>query len=189
MAPAEGAGRPPPVPRPRLRKRDLPRDDLGRLRAPGEPDAMAHLKRAQQDPPELARTRELARHSLAERRFFEAVTYCDLIRKHPATPPGRQPVWRALAQVAAGLCHLQRGNAAGALAVLDRGVDGLAAHREAAWPGLEALERTVTGLLAELHAADADDAAPDPPPIDLVLDPEGGAGSGSAGGFGEEPGP
>lgn len=171
--PDEGA-RPASVPRPRQRKRDLPRDHLGRLRAPGEPDAMAHLKHAQREPPAAARARDLARSALAERRFFEAVTYCDLIRKDPVTPEAERPLWRALAQVAAGLCHLQRGNPGGAQAVLARAARGLAEHAGAA-PGLgaEAVAATVRTLDAQLaHGA----PVADPPAIVLGEDPGPGSG-------------
>ncbi len=37
-----------------------------------------------------------------------------------ASPPGERELWRGLAQLAVGLTHLQRGNAAGAMALLRR---------------------------------------------------------------------
>ncbi|GAA2556181.1 DUF309 domain-containing protein [Pseudonocardia hydrocarbonoxydans] len=42
-----------------------------------------------------------------------------------AAPEAERGLWRALAQVAVGLTHAQRGNARGAVALLDRGADGL----------------------------------------------------------------
>jgi uncharacterized protein len=42
-----------------------------------------------------------------------------------AAPPGEEPLWRALAQFAVGLTHVQRGNARGAVALLDRAADGI----------------------------------------------------------------
>ena len=42
-----------------------------------------------------------------------------------AAPPAEREVWRALAQVAVGLTHAQRGNPRGAVALLRRAVDGL----------------------------------------------------------------
>lgn len=42
-----------------------------------------------------------------------------------AAPDGERELWRALAQVAVGLTHLQRGNARGAVALLDRSADGI----------------------------------------------------------------
>jgi hypothetical protein len=40
-------------------------------------------------------------------------------------PDAERDLWRALAQVAVGLTHVQRGNAPGAVALLDRAADGL----------------------------------------------------------------
>lgn len=42
-----------------------------------------------------------------------------------AAPEAERGLWRGLAQVAVGLTHAQRGNTRGAIALLDRGVDGL----------------------------------------------------------------
>jgi hypothetical protein len=46
-----------------------------------------------------------------------------------AAQPNDRELWRALAQVAVGLTHLQRGNARGAVALLTRGAEGLARWR------------------------------------------------------------
>jgi uncharacterized protein len=40
-------------------------------------------------------------------------------------PPAEREVWRALAQLAVGLTHAQRGNPRGAVALLGRAADGL----------------------------------------------------------------
>jgi uncharacterized protein len=42
-----------------------------------------------------------------------------------AAPPAERELWRALAQLAVGLTHAQRGNARGAVALLDRAADTL----------------------------------------------------------------
>lgn len=42
-----------------------------------------------------------------------------------AAPEAERGLWRGLAQVAVGLTHAQRGNARGAVALLDRGADGV----------------------------------------------------------------
>jgi hypothetical protein len=47
-----------------------------------------------------------------------------------AAPAAERELWRALAQLAVGLTHVQRGNARGAVALLDR-----AAARLLGWPG------------------------------------------------------
>lgn len=50
-------------------------------------------------------------------------------------------LWRGLAQVAVGLTHAQRGNARGAVALLDRGADGLRR-----WVGTPPADLDVTGV-------------------------------------------
>lgn len=42
-----------------------------------------------------------------------------------AAPAAERELWRALAQVAVGLTHAQRGNARGAVALLNRAADGI----------------------------------------------------------------
>jgi predicted metal-dependent hydrolase len=44
-----------------------------------------------------------------------------------AAPRGERELWRGLAQLAVGLTHAERGNAAGAVALLRRGADRVAA--------------------------------------------------------------
>jgi len=46
-----------------------------------------------------------------------------------ASGPATRELWRALAQVAVGLTHAQRGNARGAVSLLERGADGVRAWR------------------------------------------------------------
>jgi uncharacterized protein len=83
-----------------------------------------------------------------------------------AAPAEERELWRGLAQLAVGLTHAQRGNARGAVALLDRAADrlrdwtgavpaGLAVAPTAAWAGALArrIERTGT---AELDPGDLD---------------------------------
>jgi hypothetical protein len=63
-----------------------------------------------------------------------------------AAEPHRE-LWRALAQLAVGLTHAQRGNARGAVALLDRGAGHLARYLGPVPAGLD-----VPGLLAHADA-------------------------------------
>jgi hypothetical protein len=65
-----------------------------------------------------------------------------------AAPPPERELWRALAQLAVGLTHVQRGNARGAIALLDRAAGHLAVWVAGAPAGLD-----IPGLQAH---ADAD---------------------------------
>lgn len=60
-----------------------------------------------------------------------------------AAPDEQRALWRALAQLAVGLTHAQRGNARGAVALLERGGDGLAR-----WIGRAPAGVDVEGLAA-----------------------------------------
>jgi hypothetical protein len=63
-----------------------------------------------------------------------------------AAEPDRE-LWRALAQLAVGLTHAQRGNARGAVALLDRGAGHLAR-----WVGPVPAGLDIPGLLAHAEA-------------------------------------
>ena len=64
-----------------------------------------------------------------------------------AAPEAERGLWRALAQVAVGLTHAQRGNARGAVALLHRGADGLRR-----WVGTPPAGLDVTGVAAHADA-------------------------------------
>jgi hypothetical protein len=80
----------------------------------------------------LARAEEL----LAAGQAFGAHEVLEAAWK--AAPGPERELWRGLAQVAVGLCHLQRGNRRGSVALLRRGAErvaayvGVAPHRVAA---------------------------------------------------------
>jgi uncharacterized protein len=64
-----------------------------------------------------------------------------------AAPPAERQLWRALAQLAVGLTHAQRGNARGAVSLLDRAAEHLAVWMGPAPAGLD-----VAGLQAHATA-------------------------------------
>ncbi len=59
--------------------------------------------------------------------YFEAHEFFEFIWRN--CPADEQPFWKALTQYAAGLCHCQRGNGRGALALLARAARVLATYR------------------------------------------------------------
>jgi uncharacterized protein len=98
----------------------------------------------------------LAQSLLDEGRPFHAHEVLEAAWK--SAPREERELWRGLAQLAVGLTHLHRGNAAGAAALLSRAADrieqfGPAPHRIDG-PGLVAWARTVTA------GADPDPAVP-----------------------------
>lgn len=75
---------------------------------------------------------------LAEDRPFPAHEVLEAVWKKAAEP--ERPFWRALAQLAVGLTHIQRGNRAGAVALLRRAAHGLSDFREQPPCGVPAAE-------------------------------------------------
>lgn len=64
-----------------------------------------------------------------------------------SAPAAERELWRGLAQIAVGLTHAQRGNARGAVALLDRGQDHLRR-----WVGTPPAGLDVAGVAAHAHA-------------------------------------
>jgi uncharacterized protein len=138
----------------RRRKADLPRDALGRLREAGQPDEMAHLRDLGERVEDPREAFERAAWLYDQRRYFEAYVHFTLAWKLD-----REGGYRGLAMIAGGLCHVQRGNPAGAIAVLTKGRDHL---RRASPPGVDVplLLDHVERVLDDLDAGEADPTAP-----------------------------
>jgi len=101
-----------------------PRDGLGRplpRGADGEPPVP--------DAPALAPAAalEAAQRLLDAGRPFHAHEVLEASWK--AAPPAERDLWQGLAQLAVGLTHARRGNAAGAAALLRRGATRISAYR------------------------------------------------------------
>jgi hypothetical protein len=99
-----------------------PRDELGR---PLPKSATQDVPRIPDDlviaPAEAA---ELGGRLLAEGRPFHAHEVFEAAWK--SIPGQERELWRGLAQIAVGLTHARRGNASGAIALLNRGADRVA---------------------------------------------------------------
>lgn len=80
----------------------------------------------------------------AEQRCFEAYEHVALVWRAPTVAAGDRPMWRALAQVAAACCHVQRGNPTGARKILDRAARGL--HAYASGHGEVDVDATLAGV-------------------------------------------
>jgi uncharacterized protein len=62
------------------------------------------------------------------RRFFEAHEFFEHIWKSAWVDPADKAFWKGVTQTAVGCCHVQRGNGRGALTLLERAADYLAAY-------------------------------------------------------------
>jgi len=120
-----------------------PRDALGRplpRGSQGEPTMPDDLALAPADA--LA----LAQRLIDEGRPFHAHEVLEATWK--AAPAAERELWRGLAQIAVGLTHLERGNAAGAAALLRRGGLRVAEYAGHAPCGIDAAQ--VAGQAASL---------------------------------------
>jgi hypothetical protein len=99
-------------PRPRDRfGRPLPRGSRNELADSGPEPALRSV----------AELRRLGISLFDDRRFFEAHELFESIWKSDDVDECDRPFWKAVTQIAVGCCHVQRGNARGALALLERG--------------------------------------------------------------------
>jgi predicted metal-dependent hydrolase len=105
----------------------MPRDRYGRPRPRGSADALASRPTPEAAVGSVVEAFDMAVELFDEQRFFEAHEFFEFIWNH--APADERPFWKALTQQAAGLCHCQRGNARGALALLARSASVLAEHR------------------------------------------------------------
>jgi hypothetical protein len=103
-----------------------PRDRFGAPRPRGEVDEMP----GRVDPAAVCQTVSQALATAADlfdqQRFFEAHEFYEWAWKGPVTAAADRPFFKGMAQLAVGYCHTQRGNAPGARALLQRGIDHLA---------------------------------------------------------------
>ena len=106
-----------------------PRDRYGRPLPSGSPDEL--------DPRRLAAVRGgidldatlgVGAALFDDHRFFEAHEVFEALWKSPRIPGSDRAFWKGVTQVAVGLCHCQRGNYRGAVALLDRAARHLAGY-------------------------------------------------------------
>jgi hypothetical protein len=135
-----------------------PRDGLGRplpRGADGEPPAP--------DAPALAPAAALesAQRLLDAGRPFHAHEVLEASWK--AAPPAERELWQGLAQLAVGLTHARRGNAAGAAALLRRGATRIGAYAGGAGMyGIDpaALAAAAAGLAGRIESGGLDGLEP-----------------------------
>jgi uncharacterized protein len=105
-----------------------PRDRFGAPLPRGSVDEMAHKVEPEDVVTTVAEGLARAVALVAAERFFEAHEFLEWIWKHPDVDAGDRDFWKGVTQVAVGCVHVQRGNAAGALTLLERAAGHLAAY-------------------------------------------------------------
>jgi uncharacterized protein len=126
-----------------------PRDELGRPLAHGAAGADRVPDDLSVPPAEALR---LAQDLLDTGRPFHAHEVLEASWK--AAPPAERELWRGLAQIAVGLTHARRGNAAGATALLRRGGLRVGEYAGRAPYGIDAagIARQAAGLADRIDA-------------------------------------
>ncbi len=128
-----------------------PRDQFGAPLPRGSVDELAHRV----EPEDVCTTVEQAVNSACrlfdQQRFFEAHEFFEWAWKGPVTNDEDRPFFKAMAQLAVGYCHTQRGNHDGARSLLQRAVRGLqpflpTRHRIDVAAGTEDAERFLAAL-------------------------------------------
>lgn len=89
----------------------------------------------------------------AEARCFEAYEHLAVVWRAAEVSDADRPLWRALAQVAAACCHVQRDNLSGARTVLARAAGALEGYpADHVAVDVDAARRGVDRLRADLDA-------------------------------------
>ncbi|MGH3277038.1 MAG: DUF309 domain-containing protein, partial [Streptosporangiaceae bacterium] len=79
-----------------------------------------------------------------------------------AAPPAERDLWQGLAQIAVGLTHARRGNAAGAAALLRRGASRVSPYQASGPHGVDAagVVAAAAGLAERIETGGLDGLAP-----------------------------
>lgn len=99
-----------------------PRDRFGRPLPYGAADEMADRREPEDVVSTVGEALAHAATLFDEQRFFEAHEFLEWIWKSEAIEPDDRDYWKGVTQVAVGCAHTQRGNATGALTLLQRAV-------------------------------------------------------------------
>ena len=114
-----------------------PRDRFGAPLPRGSVDELAH----RQEPADVVDSVDSALAEAVrlfnEQRFFEAHEFLEYVWKSDEIPASDRDFWKGVTQVAVGSCHVQRGNAKGAVTLLERAVTYMAPY-PAAYNGVAA---------------------------------------------------
>ena len=133
-----------------------PRDRFGAPLPRGSVDELAHREEPETVVSSVPEAFERAVALFDEERFFEAHEFLEYIWKSDEVDPGDRDFWKGVTQVAVGCCHVQRGNATGAVTLLERATRYLAPY-PATYHGVakEPLTTAATQLAREVRQVGA----------------------------------
>ena len=129
-----------------------PRDRFGAPLPRGSVDEMADRQEPGEVVSSVAEALERAIDLFDEQRYFEAHEFLEYVWKAPEVPDEERDFWKGVTQVAVGCCHIQRGNEAGAITLLERAASYLAPYPQAhAGIAAEALAVNALRLAADVR--------------------------------------
>lgn len=105
-----------------------PRDRFGRPLPHGSVDELAGKLEPDETVDSIAEALDHAVALFDRQRFFEAHEFLEWIWKSDDIPEDDREFWKGVTQVAVGLTHAQRGNAKGAVTLLERACRYLAPY-------------------------------------------------------------
>jgi uncharacterized protein len=114
-----------------------PRDRFGRPLPRGSADELAHRLAPQEVVGSVAEALDHAVRLFNAQRFFEAHEFFEWIWKSDEVPGDDREFWKGVTQVAVGFTHAQRGNASGAVTLLERACRYMAPY-PARYQGIDA---------------------------------------------------
>jgi len=105
-----------------------PRDRFGRPLPYGAPDELGDRVEPADVVATVPEALAVVVDLFAQQRFFEAHEFLEWVWKSPDVAPGDRDFWKGVTQVAVGCAHTQRGNASGAVTLLERALRHLAPY-------------------------------------------------------------
>lgn len=105
-----------------------PRDRFGAPLPRGSVDELAHRREPEEVVSSVAEALEEAASLFDQQRFFEAHEFLEYVWKSDEVAQRDRDFWKGVTQVAVGCCHVQRGNATGAVTLLERAVSYMAPY-------------------------------------------------------------
>ena len=102
-----------------------PRDRFGQPLPRGAPDELGDRVEPEDVVTSVDEALEHAAALFDEERFFEAHEFLEYAWKSDEVAEADRTFWKGVTQVAVGCCHTQRGNAQGAVTLLERAVGHL----------------------------------------------------------------
>ena len=135
-----------------------PRDRFGAPLPRGSADEMAHRREPEDVVSTVTDALDEAVRLFDDERFFEAHEFLEYIWKSDEVAADDRDFWKGVTQVAVGCCHIQRGNATGAVTLLQRAARYLEPYPPT-YQGVDA-QRLAASALQVADEVARDDAGP-----------------------------